>query len=155
LTILYLFYLHVVFWPHSVEIISYIYNNASRDIDIFSKLWFIFWDETLPVNTTKFIVEYEKRYLMRNEYCTHSIKIIIQHHIVIIANIAESQLEQAVILVIMYVETFKTDVVVFISNVIMGFTSNWPIIFSVRVSQLSISFSEIKGKMYRWKRLSS
>jgi hypothetical protein len=42
----------------------------------------------------------------------------------------------SVILVIMYVETFKTAVIVFISNVILCLTSHLPIIFSINVSLL-------------------
>ena len=41
---------------------------------------------------------------------------------------------RVVILVILYVETFKTVVIVLISNIIMCLTSNRLIIFSIRVS---------------------
>jgi hypothetical protein len=47
-----------------------------------------------------------------------------------------SALGQALILVIIYCETFKTDVTVFIGNIIMGLTSHILIIFSNRVSLL-------------------
>ena len=55
----------------------------------------------------------------------------------------------AVILVIMYIKTFKTKVTVFISNIIMCLTSHWQIIFKIRISSLiqTISPGEIKGKM--------
>jgi hypothetical protein len=44
----------------------------------------------------------------------------------------EERIGQAVILVINYEETFKTDVIVFICDVIMSLTSHLPIIFSIR-----------------------
>ena len=48
----------------------------------------------------------------------------------IITSIAGSSIEQAVILVIMYVETFKIEVIVFISTIIKCLLSRRPIIFS-------------------------
>ena len=57
-------------------------------------------------------------------------------------------IRRAVILVIMFIETFKTDV---IGNSIMCLTSNWPIILGISVSPLTliltISVNEIKWKM--------
>jgi hypothetical protein len=49
----------------------------------------------------------------------------------------------------MYVEIFKTDVIVFVANAIMCLTSHGQIIFSITVSSLilAISFDEIKEKM--------
>ena len=43
-----------------------------------------------------------------------------------IVGIVASPIGQAVI---MYVDTFKTDVIVFIGNIIVCLTSSWPIIF--------------------------
>jgi hypothetical protein len=56
---------------------------------------------------------------------------------------------RAVMLVIMYVEMFKTDVIVFTGNVILYLTSHWQIIVNIRVSSLilTISLRDIKGKM--------
>jgi len=67
----------------------------------------------------------------------------------IMDSIAVSPIGLAVILVIMYVETFKTVVIVFIGNVKMHLMSRWLIIFSIRVSLfiLTISLIEIKVKM--------
>jgi hypothetical protein len=56
------------------------------------------------------------------------------------------------------IETFKINIIVFISYVIMCLTSHWPIVFSIRVSSviLKISLCEIKGKLsklliiYNW-----
>ena len=50
---------------------------------------------------------------------------------------------------IMYVKTFKTDVIFFIGKVVLCLTSHWPIIFSIKVNSLilKISLGEIKGKM--------
>ena len=55
---------------------------------------------------------------------------------------------QAVILVIMYVEILKTNVIVFIGYIIMCLISLWPIIFSIRVGLLilTISLGEIKER---------
>jgi len=57
-----------------------------------------------------------------------------------------SSIGRTVILVIMYVETFKTDIIVFIGNVIQ---LQQLIMFSIRVNllMLMISLFEIKGKM--------
>ena len=70
----------------------------------------------------------------------------------IIASIAVSLMERVMILVIMYVKTFKTDDMVFIGNIIC-LTSHLLIHFviSIRVSPLicTISLCEIKGKMLK------
>jgi hypothetical protein len=54
----------------------------------------------------------------------------------------------------MYVEeTFKTDIIIrFIRNNILCLMSHWPIIFSITVGHfmMTISFDEIKGKMYKF-----
>jgi hypothetical protein len=65
----------------------------------------------------------------------------------IIASIAASPIGRVVILLIMYVETFKTVVIVFISNVVMCLMSLWPINVSITVSLLitTLSLCEIKG----------
>ena len=52
--------------------------------------------------------------------------------------IAASLIEQAVI---MYVETFKTDVIVLIDNFIICLTSHWPMFFSSRVNPLILVIS--------------
>jgi hypothetical protein len=41
--------------------------------------------------------------------------------------------------VIMYVETFKTDIIIFIGNTMMCLMSYWPIIFNTRVSSLLLT----------------
>jgi hypothetical protein len=53
--------------------------------------------------------------------------------------------------VILYVETFKTVVIVLISNIIMCLTSNRVIIFSIRVSyfMLRILLNETEGEMFK------
>ena len=48
----------------------------------------------------------------------------------IIISIASSLIERAVILVMMYVATFITDIIILISNTIMYSTSYWQIKFS-------------------------
>jgi hypothetical protein len=48
----------------------------------------------------------------------------------IITSIASSLIERAVILVMMYVATFITDIIILISNTIMYSTSYWQIKFS-------------------------
>ena len=67
----------------------------------------------------------------------------------IITTKAASLIGQAEILVIMFVEIFKTDVIVFICNIIMCLTSHWPIFCSQYQCPLIliISHSEIKEKM--------
>jgi len=67
----------------------------------------------------------------------------------IIFSISERPITRDVIHVIMYVETFKIDVIVFIAINNMCFKSNWSILISIRVSTLilTISFSENKEKM--------
>ena len=69
----------------------------------------------------------------------------------IMASLAASPIGQAVILVIMYVETFKTVAIIFIGNVKMHLMSRWLIIFSIRVSSfiLTISLIEIKVKVLK------
>jgi len=52
----------------------------------------------------------------------------------IIASIASSLIGRALIQVIMYVEIFKTDVIVFIGGVIICFTSDWPINLHLQVT---------------------
>ena len=54
-------------------------------------------------------------------------------------------------IVIMYVETSKNDITVFIGHLIMCLMSNLPIIFSIMVSSLivNVSLCEIKGIMYK------
>jgi hypothetical protein len=64
--------------------------------------------------------------------------------------ITGSSIEQAVILVIMYVETFKIEVIVFISTIIKCLLSCRPIIFSNQKfvdTDYRISFSNMKGKL--------
>jgi len=67
----------------------------------------------------------------------------------IIASITASLIGGAVIQVIMYIETFKTDVIASIGNIIMCLRSHCLISSSITVSSfiLTTSFSEIKGKM--------
>ena len=68
----------------------------------------------------------------------------------IMTEIIASLTGSAAILVLMSVETFKTDVIVFIGNIIMFLTSHWWIIVSICFSPLilKISVCEIKGKVY-------
>ena len=65
----------------------------------------------------------------------------------IITGITPSLIERAAILVIMFVEILRTDVIVFIGNVIMCLMSHKLIFFSIRVGLLilTISLGEIKG----------
>ena len=67
----------------------------------------------------------------------------------IIVSITAGQTERAVILVIMYVKTFRTDVIVLISSIIICMTSHRLIIFSIMASLLilKISHDKIKGKV--------
>jgi hypothetical protein len=58
----------------------------------------------------------------------------------------EERIGQAVILVINYEETFKTDVIVFIGDVIMSLTSHLPIIFSIRAGSLIMMTSLVRSK---------
>ena len=69
----------------------------------------------------------------------------------IITSITASPTGRSMILVAMFVESSKTDVIVFIGNAIMASTSHWPITFRIRVSSLivNISLVDIKGKMYK------
>ena len=59
--------------------------------------------------------------------------------------------ESLIVIVIMYVETFKIEVVVFIGSVIMSLTSYWLITFSINGSMLilKISLNKIKANMYK------
>jgi hypothetical protein len=52
---------------------------------------------------------------------------------------------------IMYIETFRTAVIVSMDNVIMCLMSYWPIIFSIRISSLIliISLGGMKWKMFK------
>jgi hypothetical protein len=61
----------------------------------------------------------------------------------IITSITSSKTGLAAILhvVIVYVNPFKTDIIVFINNVIMCLMSLWMIIFSIRVSSLLLTIS--------------
>jgi hypothetical protein len=67
----------------------------------------------------------------------------------IITSVSVSPMERVVILVIMYVKTFKTDIIDFIGQIRMCLMSHWLIIFCILVRSLipTISPSEIKGKM--------
>jgi len=61
--------------------------------------------------------------------CKQRITAAVKFKTDIIASIAASLIVWAVILMIMYVETFKTDLIVFIGNIIMCSTSHWQISF--------------------------
>ena len=52
----------------------------------------------------------------------------------IIASIAASPTERAVIPVIMYVKIFKTGIIFFIGDIKICSMSSWPIIFNIKVS---------------------
>jgi hypothetical protein len=65
----------------------------------------------------------------------------------IIANISASPIGRAGIFVIMYVKAFKTDVIVFICDVIMCFTSDWPINLRMRVTKWPNIFVE-QGQLH-------
>ena len=67
----------------------------------------------------------------------------------IITYISASPIQQAVILMIMYV---KTDVIVFISNIIICLRLHSQIIFSIKASLLILTRShyEIKGEMSKF-----
>ena len=52
----------------------------------------------------------------------------------IIANISASPIRRAVIFVIMSIKAFRTDVIVFICDITMCFTSDWPINLHMRVT---------------------
>jgi hypothetical protein len=59
----------------------------------------------------------------------------------------KSPIGQAVILVIMYVGTFKTDVIIFFGKVTIDLMSRWSIfLFSIRVSPLILTISSCKVK---------
>ena len=91
--------------------------------------------------------QHKQNWLYRKHPCTnhweHTYRItaVLKVEIDIIASIAPSPKGQAVIVVIMYVETFKTDVIVFIDNVLGYLTSNWPKIFSMRINSLILTIS--------------
>ena len=59
----------------------------------------------------------------------YRIKSVLKVEISIIASITVSLIGQAVVKVIKYVETSKTDIIVFIDSIIMCLLSHWPIIF--------------------------
>ena len=59
------------------------------------------------------------------EYDIYKITAILKFETNVIANISVNPIWRAVIFVIMSVDTFKTDVVVFIGDVIMCFRSDW------------------------------
>lgn len=52
-------------------------------------------------------------------------------HADIIINMTTFPVERTIILVIMYVTTFKTHVIVFMDNIVMCLTSHWLMIFSI------------------------
>jgi hypothetical protein len=66
----------------------------------------------------------------------------------ILNNIAASPIGQIVILG-MFVKTFKTDVIVFIGNVIIYLMSHWRIIFTIRVNSLILTISLGKNKDFK------
>ena len=59
-----------------------------------------------------------------------------------IARITVSLIGWAVILVIMYIKTFKTNIIVFVGNVVMFLLSHWPIMFTVMVGSLILTESK-------------
>ena len=63
----------------------------------------------------------------------YRITVILKVETNFIANISASPIVRARIYVMMSVEAFRTDVIVFISDVIMCFTSDWPINLCTRV----------------------
>ena len=67
----------------------------------------------------------------------------------IIASIKASPIWQAVILMLMCIETFKSDVIIFIGNIIMYLMPHWPIISNNRITKLilTISLCKINGQM--------
>ena len=81
--------------------------------------------------------------LHRNYHSSINIECIITVKVVIgmIFSISERPIRRDVIHVIMYVETFKIDVTVFIVINNMCFKSNWWIIVSIRVSTLILTMS--------------
>jgi hypothetical protein len=60
-----------------------------------------------------------------------------------IASIKENLIGGGVILVIVYVKTFKTGFIVFTGNIIICLSPHWPIIFIIKQT---LSLGEIKGK---------
>ena len=82
---------------------------------------------------------------------TYEITAVLKVKTDIITSIAVRLIGRTVILVIMYVETFKTDVnlLVFLVLDVIMWRSDWPIFSSIRVTKLIliISLNVIKGKM--------
>jgi hypothetical protein len=74
------------------------------------------------------------------EYDIYKITAILKFETNVIANISVNPIWRAVIFVIMSVDTFKTDVVVFIGDVIMCFRSDWPINLRMWVTNWSNIF---------------
>ena len=79
----------------------------------------------------------------------YRIKAVFKVETDIITSIASRLIGRFEILVIMYFETFKTDVISFISNVnvIMCLMSHWPIIVSIRIRSLILTISLCEVKM--------
>jgi hypothetical protein len=71
----------------------------------------------------------------------------------IITTISANPTGRAVILVIMYVKIFKTDVIVFIGDVKMCLTSHWLLIFNIRFS--SCPFELRTDLIFLWNQVSS
>ena len=94
---------------------------------------------------------YHKTYISINLFGIHCIKntAVLKVETDIITSMTVSMIGRAMILMIVYVETSKTHIIVFICNIIMCLTSHWLIVFSIRVSLLilTISLSEIKGNV--------
>jgi len=66
----------------------------------------------------------------------YSIMTVMKVETDIIISIVASLIGRAVIAVILYVETFKTDDIIFISTVIICLTLHWPMHFIIRVCLL-------------------
>ena len=89
-------------------------------------------------------------YFYRN--CKYRITAILKVESDIVANISASPIGWAGILVIMFVEAFRTDVIAFNGHVIMCFRSDWPMKVTnwsnIFVDQgQTLSAALIKGKM--------
>jgi hypothetical protein len=65
---------------------------------------------------------------------TYRITAILKVEIDIITNISASPIERVGIFVIMSVKAFRTDIIVFIGDIIMCFTSDWPIKLCMQVT---------------------
>ena len=80
---------------------------------------------------------------------TYRITAVLKNETDIITNIASSPIEWAAILVIMYVDSFKTNVIKLIDNIIMCWTYHRSKMFSIRGSSviLTISRCEIRVSM--------